>query len=141
MAKVGGRQYGGACFNREFSFEPTVSRQIETTAHDGVFAIAEEDVPAYLSAYAPQPLRSSKATAGDVDLPFRNFGTVKGLTFERGLIFPTTTITAFLTNGTELKAKTACGLYVAVTRAKHSVAIVVPDPTATTLTPWDPASP
>lgn len=133
--------FSDSLFPREFSFEPTVSRQIETTAHDGVFAIAEEDVPAYLSAYAPQPLRGSKATAGDVDLPFRNFGTVKGLTFERVLIFPTTTITAFLTNGTELKAKTACGLYVAVTRAKHSVAIVVPDPTATTLTPWDPASP
>lgn len=128
--------FSDSLFPAEFSFEPTVSKQAEPTAHDGVFGITRADVPNYLIEYDPQPLRDRKATARDVDLPFRNFGAVKGLTFDRVLIYPTSPITAFLTIGTALKPRTACGLYVAVTRAKHSVALVVQDPTATKLTAW-----
>lgn len=128
-------------FPAEFNFEPTVSRQVEQTSHDGVFAIGGADVDAYLKAFNPQPLRDSVSTAHDVDLPFRNFGKVKGKTFERVLIYPTSTVTKFLTQGTELRPKTACGLYVAVTRAKHSVAFVVPEPSATSLMSWAAPSP
>lgn len=127
-------------FPAEFRFDATVSRQEERTGHDGVFVIAEADVDAYVRTYNPQPLRASASTATAVDLPFRNFGKVKGLTFDRALIYPTDTVTDFLSSGTELKPKTACGLYVAVTRAKHSVAFVVADPSRTSLTRWvDPA--
>jgi hypothetical protein len=101
-----------------------------------MFAITAADVPSYVRQFQVQPLRESKAIARTSDLPFRNFGKVKGLTFDRVLIYPTDPITKYLTDGTELKPKTACGLYVAVTRAKHSVAFVVPNPTATGLTPW-----
>lgn len=123
-------------FPAEFAVEWTVSMQTEKTDHDGVFAIAADDVPSYLRQHDAQPLRDSKSTARNVDLPFRNFGMVKGLTFDRVLIYPTKTVTAFLTDGTSLASRTACGLYVAVTRAKYSVAFVVPDPYATTLTAW-----
>ena len=132
--------FSDTLFPAEFSFAPTISKQTEVSAHDGVFAITEEDVPSYVSQFDPQPLRDKVTTASHVDLPFRNFGTVKGQTFERVLIYPTKTVTAFLTKGTELKPKTACGLYVAVTRAKHSVAFVVPDPVATKLLAWSRAS-
>lgn len=108
------------------------------TDHDGVFALREVDVDAYLRAFNPQPLRDSIATARGVCLPFRNFGKVKGVTFDRVIIYPTRPITMFLTEGKELAPKTACGLYVAVTRAKYSVAFVVPDPSATALQPWSP---
>ena len=90
----------------------------------------------YMSQFNPQALRDRITTANDVELSFRNFGTVKGLTFDRVIIYPTKSITAFLPKGTKLKPKTACGLYVAVTRAKHSVAFVVPIPAATGLTSW-----
>ncbi|XAS73393.1 UvrD-helicase domain-containing protein [Micrococcaceae bacterium Sec5.1] len=123
-------------FPSEFTFGSTVSRQNLTTGHDGVFAVTSTDVPAYMSAFNPQPLRESKTTAPTSDLPFRNFGKVKGLTFDRVLIYPTGPITKYLTDGTELQPKSACGLYVAVTRAKHSVAFVVPNPAATALKPW-----
>ncbi|RNL51791.1 hypothetical protein D7003_14945 [Arthrobacter oryzae] len=127
-------------FPAEFTFASTRSRQDATTGHDGMFAITAADVPSYVRQFEAQPLRESKAIARSSDLPFRNFGKVKGLTFDRVLIYPTDPITKYLTDGTELKPKTACGLYVAVTRAKHSVAFVVPNPTATRLTPWS-ASP
>lgn len=81
-------------------------------------------------------VRDRVTTASEVDLPFHSFGKVKGLTFERVIIYPTQTITRFLTNGTELAPKTACGLYVAVTRARHSVAFEVPNPSATALRTW-----
>jgi hypothetical protein len=123
-------------FPAEFTFASTLSRQDATTGHDGMFAITAADVPSYVRQFQVQPLRESKAIARTSDLPFRNFGKVKGLTFDRVLIYPTDPITKYLTDGTELKPKTACGLYVAVTRAKHSVAFVVPNPTATGLTPW-----
>lgn len=123
-------------FPSTFAFEPTVSNQEGATDHDGVFAVAEADVAAYVERFDPQPLRDRVTTASEVDLPFRNFGKVKGLTFDRVLIYPTSTITKFLTNGTALAPKTACGLYVAVTRARHSVAFVVPDPSQTGLAHW-----
>lgn len=132
--------FSDTLFPASLAFAATVSQQDMTTGHDGVFAIADADVPAYVSRFNPQPLRDSIRTARDVDLRFQNFGKVKGLTFDRVLIYPTSTITKFLTAGTELAPKTACGLYVAVTRAKHSVAFVVPDPTATALATWDAAS-
>lgn len=128
--------FSDTIFPSQFTFDATVSRQDELTEHDGVFAIAQADVSKYLARYAPQPLRESKVTAKDVDLPFHNFGKVKGLTFGRVLIYPTGPITKFLTDGSELKPKTACGLYVAVTRAKHSVAFVVPKPSDTSLLRW-----
>jgi len=128
--------FSDTLFPAAFSFAATVSKQTDATTHDGVFAITAADVSAYLDRFAPQPLRDSTATAREVNLPFRNFGKVKGLTFDRVIIYPTSTITRFLTNGTELAPKTACGLYVAVTRAKYSVAFVVPDPGSTSLTPW-----
>jgi DNA helicase-2/ATP-dependent DNA helicase PcrA len=128
--------FSDTLFPAEFRFEATVSKQTEQTGHDGVFAIAEADVDTYLREFNPQPLRDSVSTARGVDLPFRNFGKVKGLTFGRVLIYPTSTVAKFLTHGTELKPKTACGLYVAVTRAKHSVAFVVPNPPATSLMSW-----
>lgn len=123
-------------FPSEFTFSPTISRQDAVTGHDGVFAIAETDVTAYISQFQPQPLRESKVTARTSELPFQNFGKVKGLTFSRVLIYPTGPILKYLTDGTALKPRTACGLYVAVTRAKHSVAFVVPDPAETGLTQW-----
>ncbi len=126
-------------FPAEFTFPATVSKQSETTGHDGVFAITEDEVETYIREFGPQPLRDSISTARTVDLPFQNFGKVKGLTFDRVIIYPTKTVTTFLINGTELAPKTACGLYVAVTRAKHSVAFVVPDAAATGLTQWSPS--
>jgi DNA helicase-2/ATP-dependent DNA helicase PcrA len=54
-----------------------------------------------------------------------NFGMYKGSTFDRVLIFPTKPITAYLTGKDLSKLPALAHLYVAVTRARHSVAFVV----------------
>jgi len=128
--------FSDTLFPSEFTFEPTVSMQNETTDHDGVFALSEPDVPAYILQHSPQLLRNSISTVCALELPIHNFGKVKGLTFDRVLIYPTKSIINFLVDGTELAPKTACGLYVAVTRAKYSVAFVLPKPSDTALTHW-----
>jgi len=130
--------FSDSLFPAQFSFAATESMQSQTMDHDGVFAVAESHVAAYVNEFAPMCLRSSIRTATDVDLPFMNFGAVKGRTFDRVLIFPTRPITDFLITGKDLKSQTACGLYVAVTRARHSVAFVLDDPSKSTLTLWQP---
>ena len=99
--------FSDTLFPTQFSFASTVSNQTDVTEHDGVFAITKAQVEAYLLAFSPQPLRDSIATARNIELPFHNFGKVKGLTFDRVLIYPTRPITNFLTSGTELAPKTA----------------------------------
>lgn len=128
-------------FGPGFDFPRTVSRQTELSAHAGVFAVSEAHVEAYLAAHRPRLLRDSIATARDSPLPFTNFGKVKGITEDHVLIFPTGPIRKFLLTGTALVPQAACKLYVAITRAKHSVAFVVPDPSKTSLTVWTPTDP
>ncbi|MEX2375454.1 MAG: AAA family ATPase [Dehalococcoidia bacterium] len=117
--------FADGIFDTALDFPPTVSINSEETGHDGVFAVAPEFVDAYLDAYGPQCLRSTKASGRQLDLPYRNFGEVKGLTFHRVLIHPTGPIVTFLRTGEPLVGRSACGFYVGVTRAQHSVAIVI----------------
>jgi DNA helicase-2/ATP-dependent DNA helicase PcrA len=128
--------FSDTLFPDEAGFEATVSRQTATTDHDGVFVLRRSDLETYVKRFDPLCLRASKATAPDLDMTFRNFGQVKGLSTDRVLIFPTVPIVEFLTRGKALKPQSACGLYVAVTRARHSVAFVVDSPHTTSLPVW-----
>lgn len=130
--------FSDSIFNPALGFPATTSAQGKTSEHDGVFALAPEHVDAYIERYRPACLRQLVTTPVPEDVAAINFGISKGLTHERVLIFPTGPIRAFLTQGTRLEDKSACGLYVGVTRAVHSVAFVVPEPQTTNLIVWTP---
>jgi DNA helicase-2/ATP-dependent DNA helicase PcrA len=100
------------------------SRNIATTDHDGVFSIPRAHVAAYIAKYQPQVLRYSKTSRCDELSPI-NFGEAKGLTFERVLIFCNGPLKKLLTTA-DFKhvEKSAAKLYVAITRARQSVAFV-----------------
>jgi superfamily I DNA/RNA helicase len=102
----------------------TVSRNDARTGHDEVVYLAREDVEPYTEKFQPRVLRWSR-TADTQGLPAMNFGMSKGSTFDRVLIFPTKPITEYLITKDVSKLKARAHLYVAVTRAKHSVAFVV----------------
>jgi len=104
----------------------SVSRCTTVTGHDGVFFIVTKEVPSYLSEHNPRVLRYHKTT-DTMGLPALNIGKSKGQTYDRVLIFPTEGMRKFLTNRDPTKLKTREHLYVAATRARHSVAFVVPD--------------
>lgn len=94
--------------------------------HAGVFYVRIRDVASYTVEYTPVALRWDKR-ADTAGMTAVNFGEAKGATHDRVLIFPTRTILSYLHSGTELTSSAKAKFYVALTRARHSAAIVVPN--------------
>lgn len=103
--------------------QKTKSKQTLITNHDGLFIVRRKDLQQYIEKYQPKVLRYkiSEATSG---LNALNFGLSKGQTFERVIIFPTTGITEYLRSGNSQKLGDKPKFYVAITRAKYSVAFL-----------------
>jgi DNA helicase II / ATP-dependent DNA helicase PcrA len=91
----------------------------------GLFIVRRGDYKRYVATYRPMQLRDKITSAGvEPQFPCMNFGQSKGLGFDRTIIVPTSDMLAWLTNSQqELKSATRAKFYVAVTRARHSVAI------------------
>jgi DNA helicase-2/ATP-dependent DNA helicase PcrA len=107
-------------------FEGAQSGNSTITEHNGVFLLPEELVEEYLNTYKPTQLRHSKKANVNPLLPVYNYGKSKGLTFERTVIYPTRGIVSWVKdNNVELAKQTKSSLYVALTRAQYSVAIIV----------------
>jgi DNA helicase II / ATP-dependent DNA helicase PcrA len=105
-------------------FPPLTSGHSLVTGHDGVHFITRFDVLAYFEEHRPQVLRWDKRTHTQ-GLPAINIGVSKGSTYDRVLIFPTKPMLAYLDHRDPTKLTSREKLYVAVTRARHSVAFVV----------------
>ncbi len=103
--------------------------------HQGVLIVRESDAPSYLALYQPVILRHSIKSGTEYDglaLRRMTFGKSKGLGFPRTAIIPTRPHLQFLQgdpnafgNGKTEEARNK--FYVALTRAKYSVAFIVPD--------------
>lgn len=130
--------FSDSIFDASWGFPGTVSENNDETDHDGVYLVHTEHVHEYLARYTPQCLRNSISTAKHLDLPFQNFKGVKGATFERVLIAPTKNIEHFIKKGTPLEATAAAAFYVAATRAKQSLVIVIDQPGKSQLPYWTP---
>lgn len=102
------------------------SLQTETTLHDGVFLVREKDINQYLKEYLPLQLRYNRNTKKiNTDYEVKNFGESKGLTYDRVLIYPTQKMLKYVLEDDEIDSfEVKCKFYVAITRAKFSVAIV-----------------
>lgn len=97
----------------------------ETTEHDGVFFVNPVDLDAYLAKFSPVQLRDKVTVNVNPRHMAMNFGDSKGLTFDRVLIYPTKPMLEWIVDRKkELKAQSRSKLYVAITRARHSVGIV-----------------
>jgi len=98
----------------------------KVTGHDGIFALPVEHVSEYLSRFIPTQLRDSVKTPVSDDFEVLNFGKSKGLTLDRVVIYPSAPMVGWLKNNdAELTQAARAKLYVALTRARHSVAIVL----------------
>ena len=106
-------------------FQATTSGNNIETEHSGVFFIKEQDIEIYLQKFKPLQLRDSKRTKVNEKYSVMNFGEAKGLSFDRVLIYPTKPFLEWLKdNNSELADTSRSKLYVALTRARHSVAII-----------------
>ena len=117
----------------------TISRNHARTAHDGVFLVRQRDVGAYVARFSPQALRYNRQKKNVPGVPY-NFGEAKGMTFGRVLIFPHKRLETYcLTGKLEDAGKELPKIYVAMTRARQSVGIVVPNGTKGGIAPVYPA--
>ncbi|MBT2305166.1 UvrD-helicase domain-containing protein [Variovorax paradoxus] len=130
--------FSDSIFDPSWEFPATESKNETNTGHDGVHLVASKHVDAYVGLYQPQCLRHSVSSAKSFSLDFLNFKVAKGMTYERVLIVPTAPIAEFIAAGTYLEAISASSFYVAVTRAKQSVALVLDNPGASVLPVWQP---
>lgn len=98
------------------------SLEDKNDVHKGVFIISSLDINEYYNSFKPMILRYDKRTECEY-LEVINYGVSKGLTFDRVLIYPNQPLVQLLKSNTTLKSPEK--YYVAVTRAKHSVCIVL----------------
>ncbi|WP_210252852.1 UvrD-helicase domain-containing protein [Arthrobacter zhaoguopingii] len=118
--------FADSLFDSVWAFPKTVSLNATATDHDGVFLVRTEDVEAYIEGFAPENLRwGANSWKSHDHLTFMNFGSSKGLTRKRVLIFPTDKMKELIQRGKPLGDLAAAKLYVGVTRAEQSVAFVL----------------
>lgn len=103
--------------------------------HHGTFIVKQSQVGDYLATFQPQVLRRS-STTGTSYLPSNlicyTFGSCKGLGFDRVLVIPPEKYLKFIGGNTKVfeRDKTEESqnkLYVAITRARYSLAFLVED--------------
>ena len=100
------------CRNHEIQFE-------------GIYLVKPDDVENYLINFNPIQLRWDIRKEVHPNYRVYNFGESKGKTFERVLIYPTKDMENWVyDNSVELTNAARAKFYVAITRAKYSVAIV-----------------
>ena len=94
-----------------------------------MFLVRQRDVGVYVEKFSPQALRYNRRTKNVPGVPY-NFGEAKGMTFERVLIFPHKPLQTYcVTSKLEDAGRELPKIYVAMTRARQSVGIVVPNGT------------
>lgn len=107
------------------TMKPCNSAMNKITEHDGIFWVHENDIDKYVDIYNPVQLRYDKRTKVNPIPKTMNFGLSKGLTFNRVLIYPTKPMLDWLSGKSkDMKDESLSKFYVAVTRARYSVAFV-----------------
>lgn len=101
----------------------TISKNSVVTEHDGIFLIQGSEVHKYIEQYQPTLLKYSKSSK-TFGYDALNIGLSKGRTYPRVLVFPTKNMIDFVKTKDLTKAGDISKLYVAITRAKHSVAFI-----------------
>lgn len=117
-------------------YPATVSKKDkpDNVTHTGIHYVAPKDVDQYIKLHSPLILRHS-STSGKALNKYNNlmtFGESKGKTTEHVLIHPTQPFVKFLKgHATPFKGSSTAisqnKLYVAITRARYSVAFIVED--------------
>jgi DNA helicase-2/ATP-dependent DNA helicase PcrA len=101
-----------------------VSRSDFAADHQGIHEIDALDFHEYVATYQPQILRNDKR-ADSFGHPAINIGEAKGHTYDHVLIIATGPMRTYLKDRDASKLKAPDRFYVAVTRARHSVAFLI----------------
>lgn len=102
----------------------TISQNTEKTEHDGVFIVKVDDLDEYIKKYNPQILRYNKEVCS-YGYSSINIGVSKGNTYDRTLLIPTKPMKDYLKTADISKAGSLPKYYVAITRSRYSIAILL----------------
>ncbi len=92
---------------------------------EGIYFVREVDLENYLERFNPVQLRWNSLQEVNPDYSVYNFGESKGKSFDRVIIYPTDGMEKWVyKNSTDLAYSTRAKFYVAITRARYSVAII-----------------
>lgn len=111
----------------ELGLAPTESVVEPRGWHDGIYIIAKSDINRYVQEYRATLLALQKSEKYGIR-DAMNFRKSKGMTRDDVVIVTTGPIEKFLTTGAALRPVSVCNFYVAVTRARYSVALAVNNP-------------
>jgi hypothetical protein len=115
-------------FDDSWGFSGTVSEAQAPGGHTGLYTVNVADAEAYAERFGALCLRQKSNYGNEVNLPYTNIGVAKGLEADHVLVWPTGTMLDFLRKSKPLAIGTACSLYVAVTRARASCALITDTP-------------
>lgn len=120
--------YSSKLHEQQFSsIEPCVCEDCRNYEEEseGIYLVREVDIENYLERFNPIQLRWNSLQEVNPNYSVCNFGESKGKTFHRVIIYPTDKMEKWVYNNkTDLPFSTRAKLYVAITRAKYSVAII-----------------
>lgn len=123
------------------NLKKTQSFNNTTTEHDGIFLVSKDNIIEYVKRYKPTLLRYNIKTRETYGCPVLNFGDAKGLEFDRVLIIPHGSIKKYLKSGDVNDVKGSLSkFYVAITRAKYSVAFLYDGECCIGCTEWFPTA-
>jgi hypothetical protein len=121
--------FSDGIFPEECGFPHTTSRVVAPSGERrGVYLIAKDDVAEYSNRNNATVLRMKRDSNEYPGCEIANFGECKGMTRDCVSVIATLPIEKLISKGEVLGEKSAAGFYVAVTRARFSVAIAVKDP-------------
>ena len=106
------------------SLPPIRSVTTAGSPHEGIHLVEAAELEDYVERHKPQILRRNKSTK-TAGLQAINIGLAKGSGYDHVLIFPTGPMLKYLSHREPDRLKEPERMYVAVTRARHSVAFVV----------------
>ena len=91
----------------------------------GIFIVRSKDIEKYLKKFNPIQLRYSKRTAINDEYKVENYRNAKGATYGRTVIYPTNDLKDYLKSKKQISSlSTKNSIYVALSRARNSVAII-----------------
>lgn len=111
-------------------FPSTISTRdtLEDSIKSPIRLVRESDASNYSNRYSAVSLVYDRRTKTPPGIQANNMGAVKGLSFDNVLLFPTANMRNWLfDHSARLSEATRAKLYVAITRARSSLAIVVSD--------------
>lgn len=110
--------------NLIYPLNPIIGIQNSSVKNMGVYLIMKDDILTYKNFFNPVLLKYD-IKIDTLGLPAINYGESKGMTFERTIIYPNKVFTDTLKHIDTNRLKAPEKYYIAVTRAKFSIAIVV----------------